>query len=146
MIQAISNPSAVHAGDLWDSWEQGKVKNEVKSQKWSQDGLSQETWEATDFSLKLRSLWKCLDFANTIMRPPLRSPSLDPVTWVTLTLPGACAGHHTDVSLLHGLGDQIMDMKNALKKTKHCDFPWWSSGWKSTLPMQGPGFDHWSGN
>ena len=30
MIQAISNPSALHAGDLWDSWEQGKVKNEVK--------------------------------------------------------------------------------------------------------------------
>ena len=57
------------------------------------------------------------------MRPPLRSPSLDPVTSVTLTLSGACAGHHIDVSLLHGLGDQIMDMKNALKKTKHCDFP-----------------------
>ena len=54
--------------------------------------------------------------ANMIMRPPLRSPSLDLVTLVTLTLPGACAGHHIDVSLLHGLGDEIMDMKNSLKK------------------------------
>ena len=36
---------------------------------------------------------------------------LDLVTLVSLTLSGACAGHHIDVSLLHGLGDEIWTWK-----------------------------------
>ena len=48
---------------------------------------------------------------------------LDLVTVVTLTLPGACAGHHIDVSLLHGLGDEIMDMKHSLEKPSIVTFP-----------------------
>lgn len=63
---------------------------------------------------------------DTIMEHPLKSPSLGlgvfstVVTLVTLTLSAkwaqyttkVSASYHTDANLLHGMGDEVRDMKS----------------------------------